>query len=272
MNIPPLTRVVNALFMPRHSLLGDKRPTPLTYLYTQAIVVPRYIGLALLPLGLNVDHDVPFTPTLTRAGVVGAILLAALAVGALWLLPHQPLMAFGLLWFFVTLSVESSLLPIDDAMVEHRMYLPMAGLSVSVGWIVAVLIGALPRLGTMLGLAGAAALLFLTLARNMVWLSPVTLWLDAADKSPDKARVHANLGAAYQKADRLDDAIVHHCRALQLAPDEPSANDNLDLALTLRGDYDSVVPEVVERRPDGSVVMAFPAPVTFCPTPGATKP
>ena len=99
-----------------------------------------------------------------------------------------------------------------------------------------------------------------------MWLSPVTLWLDAAEKSPNKARPHANLGAAYQKADRLDDAVAQHCRALELAPDDPVATDNLDLALTHLGAYDSVVPEVVERRPDGSVLLALPAPITFCPS------
>jgi len=259
-----LARALDPILTPRQSLLGSARPGPVTYLLTQAIVLPRYLGLVLLPRGLNVDHHVPFAQGVSAPVLAGFAFLTALAAFGLWQLPRRPLVAFGILWFFVTLSVESSVLPIDDPMVEHRMYLPMAGLAVSAGWLFAVAVQFAPRTGLSAGAVVAGLLMVLTIARNIVWLSPLTLWLDAVEHSPDKARPHTNLGAAYQKADRLDEAIVQHCRTLELAPNDPVANDNLDLALTLRGSYDSIVPEVVERRPDGSVVFALPAPVTFC--------
>ena len=34
------------------------------------------------------------------------------------------LIAFGILWFFVTLSVESSIIPIPMIICEYRVYLP----------------------------------------------------------------------------------------------------------------------------------------------------
>ena len=37
--------------------------------------------------------------------------------------------AFGIFWIFITLSVESSVIPIADVIFEHRMYLPMAGVA-----------------------------------------------------------------------------------------------------------------------------------------------
>ena len=264
-DVPLSTRALDSIFKPRHSLLGESRPGPLTYLTTEATVLPRYLGLVVLPLGLNVDHDVPFAPGVSASVLAGFAFLAALAALGLWLVPRRPLAAFGILWFFVTLSVESSVLPIDDPMVEHRMYLPMAGLAVGAGWLFAAAVrlarGAALSAATVI----AGVLIALTFARNVVWLSPLTLWLDAVEKSPNKARPHANLGAAYQKADRLSDAIEQHCRTLELAPDDATANENLELALTRLGTYDSIVPEVVERRADGSVVLALPAPVTFCP-------
>jgi len=265
-DVPLLTRGLESILTPRDSLLGAARPGPVAYLCTQATVLPRYLGLVLLPIGLNIDHDVPFVQGASPSVLAGFACLAALAGFGLWQLPRRPLAAFGILWFFVTLSVESSLLPIDDAMMEHRMYLPMAGLTVSAGWVFAAAVQLAPRAGRRAGAVVAGILIALTFARNLVWLSPLTLWLDAAEKSPNKARPHANLGAAYQKADRLRDAIAQHCRALELAPDDPVATDNLELALTRLGTYDSIVPEVVERRPDGSVLLALPAPATFCPS------
>jgi hypothetical protein len=36
-------------------------------------------------------------------------------------------------WFFLTLSVESSVIPISDVMFEHRVYLPSAGAAIALG-------------------------------------------------------------------------------------------------------------------------------------------
>lgn len=263
-SVPLLSRLSQSILMPRNSLLGTERTSPVAYFLTEATVLPRYLGLVLMPWGLNVDHQVPIVAQVSPQVVVGWLLLGSLALFAVWILPRAPLGAFGILWFFVTVSVESSVLPIDDAMAEHRMYLPMAGLAVSAAWLFATAVARAPRAAKAVGIIAAVALVALSFARNVVWMSPLTLWLDAVEKSPDKARPHANLGSAYYKANRLDDAVDESCRALALAPDDATANENLDLALTLLGAYDSVVPEVVERRPDGSVVLALPAPVTFC--------
>ena len=39
------------------------------------------------------------------------------------------MIAFGIIWFFVTLSVESSVIPISDVIFEHRLYLAIVGVS-----------------------------------------------------------------------------------------------------------------------------------------------
>ena len=44
------------------------RPGPVAYLFTQATVLPRYLGLVVLPSGLNVDHDVPFARGVVAVG------------------------------------------------------------------------------------------------------------------------------------------------------------------------------------------------------------
>ncbi|MGH7789881.1 MAG: hypothetical protein ACRERC_23640, partial [Candidatus Binatia bacterium] len=163
-------RAFDAITKPRSSILGHARPGPVAYLFTQATVLPRYLGLVVLPRGLNVDHDVPFATGASASVLAGFAFLAALAALGLWQMPRRPLLAFGILWFFVTLSVESSLLPIDDPMVEHRMYLPMAGLAVSAGWLFAAVVRRAPRTGLSVGAVVASLLMALTFARNVVWV------------------------------------------------------------------------------------------------------
>jgi len=258
-------RIINAVFVPRNLRQADARTPPLEYLFTQATVLPRYLRLAAVPWGLNIDHDVPIARGVSAEVLAGALFLAALVAVGVSQLGRRPLVAFGILWFFITASVESGLIPIDDVMVEHRMYLPMAGVSVTGGWLFAVAAERVPRLARAAGAAVVVALIALTFARNLVWLTPLSLWLDAAEKSPGKSRPQVNVGAAYHNADRLADAVAHYCRALKLSPDDELANENLELALTQLGRLATVAPKVVDKRPDGRLVLEIDDPASYCP-------
>jgi tetratricopeptide (TPR) repeat protein len=67
----------------------------------------------------------------------------------------------------------------------------------------------------------------LTLQRNQDYRSEIALWEDTLQKSPDKARVHNNLGHAYLLAGRRDEARTEFTAASRLNPDYSRAHDNL---------------------------------------------
>jgi len=203
------------------------------YLLTQLRVLVAYLRLVVLPIGQNVDPDVPLSTSVFEPRVLLALaLLATLATfGAALLLRGRSanrapeiLIACGIAWFFVTSSVESSIIPIRDVMFEHRTYLPMAGLAVALGtgllWGVERVrlpgshaVHAALAIVVIVGPLGAAAY-----ARNAVWRDDITLWTDAVAKSPGKARAHNNLGAAYEAAGRPDEAAREYAIALRLRP------------------------------------------------------
>ncbi|WP_224960280.1 tetratricopeptide repeat protein [Geomonas subterranea] len=195
------------------NLVNFKQVSSWEYLMTQFGVVATYLRLLLLPVGQNFDYDYPLQKVFLAPAVLLplALLLALAAVGA-WLLFRSrrdprcaplALAGFGIWWFFITLSVESSVVPIDDLIFEHRAYLP------SVGFFMAAVSGAfslLPRrAGEPLGTSrpAIAVLVLLVTAsaaaaymRNTVWETPVSLWRDAVRKSPAKHRPHFSLGVA----------------------------------------------------------------------------
>ncbi|OGW34269.1 MAG: hypothetical protein A2010_00115 [Nitrospirae bacterium GWD2_57_9] len=71
-------------------------------------------------------------------------------------------------------------------------------------------------------------------SRNAVWHDSVTLWSDAAGKSPQKGKVHYNLGASLALRERYDPAEVHFKKALALAPDHKT-HSNLGSIYFLQG-------------------------------------
>ncbi|MDP3919341.1 MAG: tetratricopeptide repeat protein [Candidatus Omnitrophota bacterium] len=193
------------------------------YLLTEFSVVREYIRLVFLPLGLSIDHDFEVSTRLfeTRTAM-SLFFLAALFCLALWLWRRRPMISFGILWFFLALSIESSIIPINDFMFEHRVYLPMAGICFLIP---DLLIRGIKRREFLY--AAAAVLIFslagTTYARNRVWRSGVSLWQDAVDKAPGSSRARTNLGKELLDEGRFEEAKTQLLEAVRLNPDHPKA-------------------------------------------------
>ena len=207
------------------------------YLATQCRVIVTYLRLVLAPVRQRLDYDYPvYNSFLYPSVLLCALLLVALLAGAVFCLhrsrgggsPVLRLIAFGIFWFFITLSIESSIIPIVDVIFEHRMYLPMAGLMMAVaaalslaGGESAALAG-WPEKRYLAALAGVVVLFSgLTMARNELWRSEVGLWEDNTWKSPNKARVFLNLGSAAERAADLDGAEAAYKSASALDYAQP---------------------------------------------------
>ena len=206
------------------------------YLFTQFRVIVTYIRLLLFPVGQNLDYDYPLYHSFFSPPVfLSFLVLAAILSFGMYLfryrklVPHTRLISFGILWFFVALSVESSFIPIEDVIYEHRMYLPSVGMFIAVmtslflakdrGKII------IPSCMVIVIMLASASY-----ARNIVWQSEVALYRDVVRGSPHKARGHNNLGYAYLEQNRLYEAVHEFLTALKLNPEYAMAHDNLGMA------------------------------------------
>lgn len=158
--------IANAEFLQKAELV-----TPLHYFVTEWKVIFIYLRLLLLPVWQMFDYGYPFVDTLWSFGSVAAGLgIVALLGGAVWALKRLPFVGIGLLWFFVSLSVESTFIPLDPIF-EHRLYLPIVGACIIIaGCYRSFLPKRWPFVAVLLLLCG------LTLMRNDVWRDPVDLW------------------------------------------------------------------------------------------------
>lgn len=107
---------------------GVRLLTPIEYLMTQFNVIWTYARLMVLPINQNLDYDYPVAKTLfefpTILSFVGHLLVVAFAF---YMFKRNRLVTFLILWWYGTLSVSSSFVPIIDVIFEHRVYLPSIG-------------------------------------------------------------------------------------------------------------------------------------------------
>jgi tetratricopeptide (TPR) repeat protein len=146
------------------------------------------------------------------------------------------LASFGIFWFFITLSVESSIIKIRDVIFEHRLYLP------SVGFFLAVVaistLGIIPLARNfkdfqkiILPLVSAIIIILagMTYSRNNVWRDWISIWSDTVSKSPGKPRAHNVLGIGYFYGLKFDEALREYEEAVRLKPDFIEAYYNMGL-------------------------------------------
>ncbi|MBT3256906.1 MAG: tetratricopeptide repeat protein [Deltaproteobacteria bacterium] len=213
-----------------------------SYFCTQFNVLVEYIRLLFFPWGQNVDHMYPlksgFFDGLTPLAFV--FVIGVIGIG-IWNIRKRPAVSFGIFWFFITLSIESSIFPISDTMFEHRLYLPVFGFAVSVVYAVFQLFSN-RRVWENLLLAGIIVTLGVgTYLRNKIWQDPLTLWKDSARKNPENHRARTNYGAELNEIGQLDLAIREYTKALEIKPDFADANINLGSALMRRGQFEEAV-------------------------------
>jgi tetratricopeptide (TPR) repeat protein len=201
------------------------------YFLTQLRVWVTYFRLLFLPFNQNLDYDYPITRSLFNLPTLASfLLLASIIIIAIRLYRKHRLLSFGIFWFFLTLSPDSSIIPLQDIIFEHRLYLPIVGFGLFlVGGLYSSFPGKKVKSVNALLILLIASYSVLTYQRNKVWQNEFTLWGDIMRKSPQKMRSYNNRGNAFLNQGNLDEAISDYSRTLEINP-------NSALAYNGRGD------------------------------------
>ncbi|MGC4052054.1 MAG: tetratricopeptide repeat protein [Paludibaculum sp.] len=228
------------------------------YFSYQGVSIVRYLQLLLVPIGFTVDAEVRVHP-LAAALAWGVIAVVAILA---WRTVRAAQPGFWILGGLLLLLPSSSIFPAEDLSADRRMYLPL--------FCFAALFGLLMQKANRKLLYGYAAILVvLSFAQTRVWMSPQSLWMEAARHAPTKVRpkrqlarvvqpaqavelmeeakllapddgaVATDLGLSYLRANKPEMALGEFGRALALDPNSATAIHNRGMALLLLGQTDA---------------------------------
>jgi tetratricopeptide (TPR) repeat protein len=191
---------------------------------TRILVFHLYQIFFPVPSQFSIDHDFVlsdglFSPWTTFPAI---LMIGSLIIFSFLLRRRFPLAGFGILFFFLAHTIESSFVPLQ-LVFEHRNYLPTLFFFVpfSAGICSMLMRYRQQRTGADLYAAIFLGLLlcglgYATYARNAVWQTEKSLWTDAHRKAPELSRPLHNLAwGHYDRTGRLREAMILYMRALE---------------------------------------------------------
>lgn len=97
-----------------------------TYLLTEFRVLVTYLRLLVLPVNQNLDYDYALATGFFEPRIFFSfLLLSVIGIAGILAYRRNRILTFCVFWFYIALSVESTIIPIRDVIYEHRLYLPM---------------------------------------------------------------------------------------------------------------------------------------------------
>ncbi|TFH50443.1 MAG: tetratricopeptide repeat protein [Lysobacterales bacterium] len=204
--------------------------TPGERMLTELRVLVFYLSLLAFPNPgrLSLEHAFTVSHSLTdpiTTLAAAGILIALLFVG-LRLARRHPTVSFCIMWFLITLSVESSFIGLELAF-EHRLYLPMFSFALAIAYLLSLAPARQRTMATALAGVLVVILAATSITRNVTWQNPAALWADAASKNPGSFRAQNNLARALVDQGRPDQAALHFNEAIRLNPQYAEPHNNL---------------------------------------------
>ena len=220
---------------------GPFSEDPLIRLLTFANAALVYLRVLLVPGNLHMEYDNPIAASRLDGAAWASLSAVLLLAGtAAWLGRRDRRVWFALAWMVCGVLPISGVIPINNVLAEHYLYLASAG------WFLFVALGTMavwdrarsPRARLVLasaGLAVSAAWGSRTIERNRDWQDPLGMYLDIASHSRTSFRANNNAGVEYFRRGSFDEAEAYFRRAIAIHPAYGVALNNLGALAERRG-------------------------------------
>lgn len=222
-------------------------------LFTLPWLIFSYLKLTIFPISLSADY-VPYSVRymFSSSFLLPFAAISFISILTLVIIKRRGEIAFGLLFFLITLIPVYNVIPIDHPFAERYLYLPTAGFSLVAGYIVCHVYKT-HKLAVSLALFIILAFYStLALIRNNVWENEYTLWSDTIKRQPSSV-AYNNLGIIYYNRGALDEAAKQFTAAIKFDLQNAFAHNNLGLTFLDKSRLDDAVSEfksAIRWKPD----------------------
>lgn len=245
-----------------------------------AVSAASYLLATVWPANLAVFYPHPRgVPTWQAAGC--GLLLAGITALVLALRRKRPWLVTGWFWYLVTLAPVIGLVQVgDQARADRYTYVPLVGVFLAIVWEVRALSGRAmgessgsspggavreartSPIGTWLRAAALPAILALSTVSYVqtgYWRDGVSLFERAVASTTSNRIAENNLGSALFRKGRVEEAIEHYTRAIEIDPGYADAHANLAGASLHLGRIEEAIAqarEALRLRPDAASAHA----------------
>jgi tetratricopeptide (TPR) repeat protein len=216
-----------------------------------------YLGQMFWPSGLAVLYPLTAGSVGVSEIVLSLVLLAGISAGVFVLRRRCPCFLTGWLWYLIMLAPVIGIVQVGaQARADRYTYLPQIGLYLLLAWAAADLCAGWRHRRVVLGGLSAGiltALIVCARAQTAYWRNSESLWTHTLACTSDNFIGQNNLGDALSKMGKVNEAITHLQKALQIKPGFAEAHNNLGNALLQKGNVDEAIAHcqrALEIKPD----------------------
>jgi tetratricopeptide (TPR) repeat protein len=216
---------------------------------SQALI--KYFQLLIWPAQLSSDYDfsaIPLASALTARVAISLVIIAIIVTIGILSLWRNRLIAFAVIYFFITISIVSNIVfPTGILMADRSLYLPSLTICLLIGGALAWLwqSGKWQRWAAV----GACGLLLTASAgrdyyRNLDWRDDEACARALLRSAPNNPKSYIAMGMFYRRNNRFNEAEAALKAAIALSPDKATQHGALGELYLQQGRYDEALIEL----------------------------
>jgi tetratricopeptide (TPR) repeat protein len=204
-----------------------------------------YLGQMVWPAKLAVFYPYPVNGAPQFKVALSLVLLVAISMGCFIFRRRCRYLLVGWLWYLGMLVPMIGIIQAGKFLrADHYTYLPQIGLYILLTWMVVELAAGWRNRRWLLG-SGAMIILGVLIAcartQTTYWRNSETLWTHALACTTDNIIAHNNLGDAFFRQGRMDEAVSQYQQTLAIKPDNAEANYDLGIVYFQQGRLDEAL-------------------------------
>jgi protein O-mannosyl-transferase len=237
--------------------IGTFGRVPLQFRVSNAIVSYYiYLKQCFWPFDLSIFY--PYEQQRIHIVIICLLSLVIISGLLLWFGIRKRYLCMGWLWYLLTLIPVIGIIQAgEQSHADRYTYLPMVGVFVVISWGLNDLFSKLKhRKRFAIGLTFlivVPALGIITTRQVKLWKDSITLFTHAIEVTRDNYLAYNNLGVAFEKSGRINEAIDLYEKALKVDSCYADANYNIAVAMVESNKIDDAIhyyKRVLEIRPD----------------------